>query len=90
MKLEWSEFKSSCKIALLYLLSLEATKVLIENDLNASKTLNVPTAEFFLPVKGYTSGPLWHELFKFTLQTKLANVSISGPCLLYTSPSPRD
>ena len=72
MKLEWSEFKSSCKIALLYLLSLEATKVLIENDLNASKTLNVPTAEFFRPVKGYTSGPLWHELFKFTLQTKLA------------------
>ena len=58
MKLEWSEFNNSCKISLLYLLSFEATKVLIEKERRASKTLNVPTAEFFLPVKGYTSGPL--------------------------------
>ena len=58
MKLEWSEFNSSCKISLLYLLFLDATKVLIEKERSASKTLNVPTAEFFLPVNGYTSGPL--------------------------------
>jgi hypothetical protein len=31
---------------------LEATKVLIEKDLRASKTLKVLTAEFFLPVNG--------------------------------------
>ena len=37
---------------LLYGLSLDATKVLIENDLKASYTLRVLTAEFFLPVKG--------------------------------------
>lgn len=39
-------------MALLYLLSLEATKVLIESERSASKILKVPTAEFFLPVKG--------------------------------------
>jgi len=52
MKFEWLEFKRSCRILLLYSLSLEATKVLIEKDLSASNTLKVPTAEFFLPVNG--------------------------------------
>ena len=43
----------------MYEVSLEARKVLIEKDRNASWTLKVATAESFLPVKGYTSGPLW-------------------------------
>ena len=40
------------KNSLLYSLSFVATKLRIEKLLSASKTLNVPTAEFFLPVNG--------------------------------------
>ena len=45
-----TEEHSFSSILLLYVLSLDATKVLIENDLKASYTLRVLTAEFFLPV----------------------------------------
>ena len=65
-------------IELLTVLSLAATNVLMENDRKASRTLNVLNAESFLPVKGKTSGPLWHELFKLTLQTKFTKLSIKG------------
>lgn len=58
MKLDSLLFNNSCKMALLYALSLEATNVLIEKERKASKILNVPTAESFRPVKGYKSGPL--------------------------------
>lgn len=58
MKLDSLLFNKSCNISLLYALSLEATKVLIENERNASCILRVATAESFLPVKGKTSGPL--------------------------------
>ena len=52
MKLESFESNNFFKILLLWRLSFEATKVLIENALRASWTLKVLTAEFFLPVKG--------------------------------------
>ena len=58
MKLESFESNNFFKILLLWRLSFEATKVLIEKALKASCTLKVLTAEFFLPVKGYISGPL--------------------------------
>ena len=67
---------------MLYSVSLDATKVLIEKERKASCTLKVATAESFLPVKGYTSGPLWAALFKFTLQTKFTKVSINGANIL--------
>ena len=62
-------------------MSFAATKVRIENERSASYTLNVPTAEFLRPVKGYTSGPRWQAEFKLTRHTKLANTSISGASL---------
>jgi hypothetical protein len=68
-------------------LSLEATKVLMEKDLKASCTLKVPTAESFLPVNGRTSGPLWQELLRLTLQTKLTSTSISGAKASTLSPN---
>ena len=78
MKFDFLDSKRSFKIELFELFSLEATKVLMENDRNASLTLKVLNAESFLPVKGNTSGPRWHELFKFTLQTRFTNTSIKG------------
>ena len=57
MKLDFLLSISFLKIFLLVGLSFEATNVLIENDLKASCTLKVATAESFLPVKGYISGP---------------------------------
>ena len=71
-------FKRFSRISLLYLLSFEATNVLIEKERSASYTLSVPTAESFLPVKGNTSGPLWHKLLRFTRQTRLTKLSIKG------------
>jgi hypothetical protein len=58
IKFESSDANNFSRISLLYWLSLEATKQRIEKLLSASKTLKVPTAEFFLPVNGYISGPL--------------------------------
>ena len=57
MKLDVSVFSKFSRISLLYGLSLEATKVRIENERSASYTLRVPTAESLRPVKGKTSGP---------------------------------
>ena len=44
-------------MVLLASFSFVATKVRIENDRNASRTLKVLNAESFLPVNGNTSGP---------------------------------
>ena len=52
MKCDFLESIISLKIPLFNSLSFEATNVLIENDLSASCTLNVATAESFRPVNG--------------------------------------
>jgi len=44
-------------MALLATFSLVATKVRIEKERKASRTLKVLNAESFLPVNGNTSGP---------------------------------
>ena len=85
-KLDDLESSNFSIISLFPLFDFAARNVRIENDLRASYTLRVPTAEFFLPVNGYISGPLWHELFKLTLQTRLARVSIKGPIFLVSLP----
>lgn len=87
MKLDVFLSNNSFKIALLYSLSFDATNVLIENERNASCTLKVLNAESFLPVKGYTSGPRWQELFKFTRHTKFTKVSIKGDKVFTSFPN---
>ncbi len=87
MKLDVFLSNNSFKISLLYLLSFDATKVLIEKERNASCTLKVLNAESFRPVNGYTSGPRWQELFKFTLQTKFTKVSMSGDKVFISLPN---
>ena len=47
----------SLKISLFKQVDLPATRVLIVKTLSASVTERVPSAESFLPVKGYVSGP---------------------------------
>ena len=59
-KLLFRPSKISLNKFLLTSLSLPATMVLMLKTRRASTTLNVPSAESFLPLKGYTSGLRWH------------------------------
>ena len=87
IKFDFLDSKRSFSIELFALFSLVATKVLMENDRNASRTLKVLKAESFLPVKGNTSGPRWQELFKLTRHTRLTNTSIKGANVFTFSPN---
>ena len=78
MKLEAPVRSRLSTIRSLYSLFWNDTKVRIEKERKASCTLKVPTAESLRPVKGNTSGPLWHKLLRFTLQSIFTSISIRG------------